>query len=136
MSSFIDAVEQRLRENWAPRDDADECRVREVRQALTEVLAEAGPVAWLYRKYDAEQDVVSHHVLWPGEQQQDDNDPLPVFTAPPADDRDIRRAELGAQCVEACESLKDLLGSPAPLQPAFIIQEAVRRVTKVFEETK
>jgi len=38
------------------------------------------PVAHLYRKYNAETDVVTDHVLWPGETQTDDQFPIPVFT--------------------------------------------------------
>ncbi len=47
------------------------------------VVKPADPIAWIYRKYDADIDDVSFHVLWPGMTQTDDNDPLPVYTSPP-----------------------------------------------------
>jgi hypothetical protein len=108
--SFIDAVEQRARqlgEGSTPTEG-------DWRQALTETLAAAGPVAW--RRWDND---YGHWVYY--ETNLDDAEQL--FTAPPADARDARIADgqgetyykkyllLSSQYTREIEALTDQLAA-------------------------
>jgi hypothetical protein len=97
MSSFIDAVEQRARElgeGGVPTEG-------DWRQALTETLAEAGPVGevqGMQWSLGGKPTLVCVRI----------GGPVPhgtlLFTAPPADERDARIAELEAKYQEERES--------------------------------
>jgi hypothetical protein len=87
MSSFIDAVEQRIRET---RLYHNEISFDEVRQALTEILAAAGPVEAILLSNTAEH---THEDYGDGYFATLDC-VVQLFTAPPAVERDARIAEL------------------------------------------
>jgi len=78
----MDQVDRAFRE-WGTSEDVafgDGKSFRAGWEAALRALPEqAEPVAWIYRKYDTEKDVETYHVLWPGEEQHSDNDPMPVF---------------------------------------------------------
>jgi hypothetical protein len=98
-SSFIDAAEQRAQKlSLTYRNDSIdwfEC----YRQALTEVLAEAGPVAWIHRHPDSG-NVPFLSLCEPEFMSNEGGTSEPLFTAPPADNRDARIAELEADNAE------------------------------------
>jgi hypothetical protein len=100
---FIDAVEQRLLPFWKSSgipDAQQQLIVSVLRQALTETLAGAGPVALKVVKgelcYLSREDDQSFGMWCPV--TPDYSPPFPdgtqLFTAPPADERDARIAEL------------------------------------------
>lgn len=91
MSSFIDAVEQRARELAHSNNWYGEAFITKFwLQALTEVLAAAEPVAWFEKNESLGAWFLAYSYNPNAETQ-------PLFTAPVADDRDARIAELEAE---------------------------------------